>query len=273
MPDQQPISINEHKDDWDGLQRVLNYIFKDIYSLLDEIQGRANNTFEPESIVLPAGTGVFPGPSTDHAIARFDGIAGVIQNSVPTVTDAGSILLPSGTVDLPAIGFAANPDCGLYYTLGGGGTIYGVINGVRNFELTAGEVNSHVWLRIIKGAVDALSVTFGNDVDTGFYSPGDNQIGLVAHAKESLRIDDGTVIMGDPVGGANTAQVGADGDLTFYGTAGFYPRFLTQAAEPAAGVGATQCDTSEMVIWKDSDDNKVYLCFNDGGTVKTVELA
>ena len=50
-------------------------------------------------------------------------------------------------------------------------------------------------------------------------------------------------------------------------------RFLTQADEPAAGTGATQCDTSELVIWKDSDDNKIYICFNDGGTVKTVEAA
>lgn len=53
MPDQQPISINEQKDDWEGLQRTLNYMFKDIYSLLDVIQGRANKTFEPGSIVLP----------------------------------------------------------------------------------------------------------------------------------------------------------------------------------------------------------------------------
>lgn len=53
---------------------------------------------------------------------------------------------------------------------------------------------------------------------------------------------------------------------------GFYPRFLTQSAEPAAGTGATQLDTSELAVWKDTDDSKVYLCFNDGGTVKKVEL-
>lgn len=72
--------------------------------------------------------------------------------------------------------------------------------------------------------------------------------------------------------GTNEVQISTTGDVSFAGSAGFYPRFLTQAAEPAAGTGATQCDTSEAVIWKDSDDNKVYLCFNDGGTVKTVEL-
>ena len=69
----------------------------------------------------------------------------------------------------------------------------------------------------------------------------------------------------------NYTEIGAAGDLSFVGSAGFYPRFLTQANEPAAGTGATQLDTSEMCIWKDSDDNKIYFCFNDGGTVKTAE--
>ena len=83
-------------------------------------------------------------------------------------------------------------------------------------------------------------------------------------------------VVGDlKVGDDNTnyLNIANDGDVSFTGTAGFYPRFLTQADEPAAGTGATQCDTSEMVVWKDSDDSKVYMCFNDGGTVKTVELA
>jgi len=82
---------------------------------------------------------------------------------------------------------------------------------------------------------------------------------------------DGTTYLGDG-GTTNYTQISSTGDLSFAGSAGFYPRFLTQANEPAAGTDATQCDTSEMVIWKDSDDNRVYACFNDGGTVKTVEL-
>lgn len=74
-------------------------------------------------------------------------------------------------------------------------------------------------------------------------------------------------------GTTNYSKFAINGDMSFVGTAGFYPRFLTQTDEPAAGTGATQCDTSELVVWKDSDDSKVYLCFNDGGTIKTVELA
>jgi len=56
MPDQQPFGINEQKDDWDSLQRTLNYMFKDVYSILDKIQGRNNATFEPGSITLPSGS-------------------------------------------------------------------------------------------------------------------------------------------------------------------------------------------------------------------------
>ena len=56
MPDQQPFGINEQKDDWDSLQRTLNYMFKDVYSILDKIQGRANKTFEPGAITLPSGS-------------------------------------------------------------------------------------------------------------------------------------------------------------------------------------------------------------------------
>lgn len=52
----------------------------------------------------------------------------------------------------------------------------------------------------------------------------------------------------------------------------FQVHLVLQVHEPAAGTRATQLDTSKSCIWKDSDDNKVYLCFNDGGTVKTVEL-
>lgn len=70
----------------------------------------------------------------------------------------------------------------------------------------------------------------------------------------------------------NYIQFASNGDQTFAGSAGLYPRTLNQSSEPAAGGGATQLDTSEMCIWTDSDDAKCYLCYNHGGTVKTVEL-
>jgi hypothetical protein len=70
----------------------------------------------------------------------------------------------------------------------------------------------------------------------------------------------------------NYSRISPTGDLAFIGSAGLYPRTLTQASAPAAGTGATQLDTGEMCIWIDSDDSKCYYCFNQGGTVKKVEL-
>jgi hypothetical protein len=98
-----------------------------------------------------------------------------------------------------------------------------------------------------------------------------DRVGINIAAPSVLFSVNGVSRFGDDA--TNYSSFSATGDQTFTGSAGFYPRFLTQSAEPAAGTGATQCDTSEMVVWKDSDDSKVYLCFNDGGTVKTVELA
>ena len=70
----------------------------------------------------------------------------------------------------------------------------------------------------------------------------------------------------------NYLSVSSTGDISFTGSAGFYPRVLNQAEEPAAGTGATQCDTGELVVWTDTDDAKCYFCYNHSGTVKTVEL-
>lgn len=72
--------------------------------------------------------------------------------------------------------------------------------------------------------------------------------------------------------GSDYVSITHTGDLTFAGSAGFYPRLLNQTAEPAAGTGATQLDTGELCIWTDTDDAKCYLCYNHGGTVKTIEL-
>lgn len=71
---------------------------------------------------------------------------------------------------------------------------------------------------------------------------------------------------------SNEILISGTGNMTFAGSAGFYPRFLTQADQPAPGTGATQIDVSELIIWKDSDVDTVWLLFSDGGTVKKVQL-
>jgi len=89
------------------------------------------------------------------------------------------------------------------------------------------------------------------------------KVGNATTGQECLLGDGGTT---------DYTKIDTNGDVTFNGAAGFYPRVLDQSAEPAAGTGATQCDTGEAVVWTDTDDSKCYLCYNHGGTVKTVEL-
>lgn len=51
------------------------------------------------------------------------------------------------------------------------------------------------------------------------------------------------------------------------------PKVISQAAEPSPGTGDDQVDVNELAMWVDTDDsNKLYLVFNQAGTVKSVLL-
>lgn len=67
-------------------------------------------------------------------------------------------------------------------------------------------------------------------------------------------------------GTTNYLDIASNGDITFNGSAGFYPVRLAQSAQPTP-------DTGELVIWRDTDDGKVYLVYNDTDSgVKQVEM-
>lgn len=53
MPSLQPINLRVSPDDWNEMQKQLNYIIQDIYNYIDTIQGVDNKTFLPQSIMLP----------------------------------------------------------------------------------------------------------------------------------------------------------------------------------------------------------------------------
>lgn len=71
-------------------------------------------------------------------------------------------------------------------------------------------------------------------------------------------------------GPSNYLSIGSNGDLGFAGTAGFYPRRISQSGEPANGTGATQIDVGELLIWRDSDNTDNWLVYNDtnNGVIK-----
>lgn len=112
---------------------------------------------------------------------------------------------------------------------------------------------------------DTDSKSCWRDTALGVYSQADTYLDIFA---------DGAVRIGDSSADAptNYVSINATGNMSFAGSAGFYPRTLNQADEPAAGTGATELDTGEICIWTDTDDSKCYMCYNHGGTVKTVEL-
>ncbi|KKK76332.1 hypothetical protein LCGC14_2864750, partial [marine sediment metagenome] len=61
----------------------------------------------------------------------------------------------------------------------------------------------------------------------------------------------------------NYTEISATGDLSFVGSAGFYPRRISQSTEPANGTGSTQIDVGEVAIWRDSVVDAIWLIYND----------
>lgn len=158
----------------------------------------------------------------------------------------------------------------------------GIVFGTDTFYFQAGNLQ---FIKMFETSDQKLVTEFivndnGVDINTRiegtgnanllFVDAGNNRVAIGFDTPSVLFSVNGVSRFGDDT--TNYSGFSATGNQTFVGSAGFYPRFLTQSVKPVAGTGATQCDTSEMVMWKDSDDNKVYLCFNDGGTIKTVEL-
>ncbi len=71
----------------------------------------------------------------------------------------------------------------------------------------------------------------------------------------------------------NYVTTSATGDMSFVGSAGFYPRLLRQDAQPANGTGLTQIDDEEQIIWIDTNDsNRTYLVYNDNTNAQIVKV-
>lgn len=74
-------------------------------------------------------------------------------------------------------------------------------------------------------------------------------------------------------GTTNYLEIRDNGDINFFGTGGFYPRRISQAAQPANGTGDTQIDVGELLVWRDTDDSKTWLVYNDTDEgVRKVEM-
>ena len=133
-----------------------------------------------------------------------------------------------------------------------------------------------------------LEITSANDKDivlTSYASAGNlGEVGIHGDAAVTIDVQSGNIILDGASdiflkSGAVT-QVTLDGTtitcakpFVVTGNSSFTPRILSQDGEPAAGTGATQIATSEMLIWVDTNDlNRTYLVFNRATNVVKLEL-
>lgn len=121
------------------------------------------------------------------------------------------------------------------------------------------------------GGLSGGGINWGLAINTQSYINGKIRInGGAVVPTDALEVV-GITNLGDG-GATNYAEFLENGNLSFKGTAGFYPRVLSQADEPASGVGDTQLDNGESCFWIDTDDSTLWLCYNQAGTVKTIQL-
>jgi len=119
-------------------------------------------------------------------------------------------------------------------------------------------------LILIGRDIDASSASASNEMNIG---------NVVRGTVDTGSGEVGEVYLGAEYPSGNYTKFDDNGDQTFTGTAGFYPRLVSQAAEPASGTGSTQVDQGEIIIWEDTDDsNKIYLIYNNGGTITKVQM-
>ena len=160
------------------------------------------------------GNVVGPASATDNALARFDGTTGkLIQNSVATLTDAGSMDVPNITIDYTQYDTAPTVTSAvgrMYWDSGNGSLSLGLKN--NNVELKLGEQEyafcyNDTGVAITKGQIVYINGAQGNRVSvllaiaTGDLTSG-TTIGMVA---ESIAIGaEGWVQISGPIYKMNT---------------------------------------------------------------------
>ena len=149
-----------------------------------------------------------------------------------------------------------------------------------SFEMNAGGVSwSYMVFKRLNAApwsagLDALDsnsfkIHFGDGFTSGYAMRIDSSTKntIFSGTVTSTGTTTGATTMGDG-GTTNYLNVSATGDVTFAGSAGFYPREIAQDSEPAAGTGSTQIDSGEFAVWRDTNDSdKIYFMYNYNGTV------
>ncbi len=227
------------------------------------------------------GVGNITGDDVDISAGTGDYTSsGTIASGDITIFDATPILVfkDSNSLGAASVGFIEWRDSG-----GGRAGFLGNNTSGNDDFLWKNEQGGNIGIQTTGGGelqifanVDLNSndlTTAGNISITGFGAGklllGDTAIGIYSQADTFMDLfADGGVRIGDSSAGAPTNFVlfGSTGNQSFNGTAEFHPPRISQAGEPGLSNG-------ELVIWHDSDDNKVYMVYDDATEgAKKIEL-
>jgi hypothetical protein len=195
--------------------------------------------------------GVFAGGTAGHANTNSYGIRAFSFGGPNTLTTGESVSLDI----LHAWQFS---------TLGGYGNIstedlYGVR--IKSGQLFSGSVTATNMYQLYVEAP-----YYGTNKYQVYLTGNGDGSGIWLDSNERIWSNGSVICMGADGDTTNYLEVGNNGDLKFNGSAGFYPVRLSQSSQPTP-------DTGEMVIWRDTDDSKTYLVYNDTDEgVRKVEL-
>jgi hypothetical protein len=97
----------------------------------------------------------------------------------------------------------------------------------------------------------------------------------MANLSKNLVIEGDIEVQNDSYFGSskNYSKIDSGGNQTFNGLAGLYIRRLNQSTIPTSGDGSTQISVGELLTWRDTDDGKIYIVYNDTTSgIKSIEL-
>lgn len=96
------------------------------------------------------------------------------------------VVVPVGSAAAPSLTFAGDNDTGVFRV--GGGDVVGVTaGGTQRFSVSTTSVTSLLPVNVPAGSIAAASLYLNGDVDTGFYQPNLNEIGITCGGTESAQ--------------------------------------------------------------------------------------
>jgi len=124
----------------------------------------------------------------------------ILQNGNTASTP---ILLQNGTAALPGLAFQNSTNTGIFSPSAGNLQI--TTNGISRITIQAGPITlgNSSQLRIGNAAAIAVptnpSLTFNNDLDTGIFSPGADQLGISTGGVERVRVSNDTTLFNNKI--------------------------------------------------------------------------